>query len=77
MAFVPSPLAEIVRLKVISGAAQMTAQMSKGNSGNGGVETQAIVMAFWMGTPETSRDPVRHGLEQMGLWQYIAAAGAL
>ena len=77
MAFVPSPLAEIVRLKVISGAAQITAQMSKGNSGNGGVGTQAVVVAFWMGTPETSRDPVRQALEQMGLWQYIAAAGAL
>jgi collagenase-like PrtC family protease len=74
MAFVPPPLAEIVRLKVISGAAQMTAQMSKGNSGNGGVGTQAVVVAFWMGTPETSRDPVRQALEQMGLWQYIAAA---
>jgi hypothetical protein len=34
-------------------------------------------VAFWMGTPETSRDPVRQVLEQMGLWQYIAAAGAL
>ena len=77
MAFVPPPLAEIVRLKVISGAAQITAQMSKGNSGNEGVETQAVVVAFWMGTPETSRDPLRHALEQMGLWQYIAAAGAL
>ncbi len=74
MAFVPPPLAEIVRLKVISGAAQMTAQMSKGNSGNGGVGTQAVVVAFWMGIPETSRDPVRQVLEQMGLWQYIAAA---
>jgi len=77
MAFVPPPLAEIVRLKVISGAAQITAQMLKGNSGNEGVGTQAVVVAFWMGTPETSRDPVRHALEQMGLWQYIAAAGAL
>jgi hypothetical protein len=74
MAFVPPPLAEIVRLKVISGAAQITAQMSKGNSGNGGVGTQAVVVAFWMGTPETSRNPVRQALEQMGLWQYIAAA---
>jgi collagenase-like PrtC family protease len=74
MAFVPPPLAEIVRLKVISGAAQMTAEMSKGHSGNGGVGTQAVVVAFWMGTPETSRDPVRQALEQMGLWQYIAAA---
>ncbi len=75
MAFVPPPLAEIVRLKVINGAAQITAQMSKGNSGNGGVGTQAVVVAFWMGTPETSRDPLRQALEQMGLWQYIGAAG--
>jgi collagenase-like PrtC family protease len=77
MAFVPPPLAEIVRLKVISGAAQITAQMSKGNSGNGGVGTQAVVVAFWMGTPETSRDPVRQALEQMGLWQHIAAAKSI
>jgi collagenase-like PrtC family protease len=72
MAFVPPPLAEIARMKIISGAAQITAQQGREDSGtNGGVGTQAVVLAFWMGTPETSREPVRKGLEQMGLWKYI------
>jgi collagenase-like PrtC family protease len=76
MAFVPAPLAEIARLKIISDAAQITAQEGRDDSGtNGGVGTQAVVLAFWMGTPEPSREPVRKALEQMGLWQYIAAAG--
>jgi hypothetical protein len=78
MAFVPLPLAEIARLKIIHGAAQITAQERRDDSGtNGGVGTRAVVLAFWMGTPEPSREPVRKALEQMGLWQYIAAASAV
>lgn len=78
MAFVPPPLAEIARTKIINGAAQITAQQGREDSGTaGGVSTQAIVLAFWRGTPETSRGPVRKGLEQMGLWKHIGAAEAL
>ena len=76
MAFVPPPLAKIARLKVINGAAQITAQQARDDSATDrGVGTQAVVIAFWMGTPEPIRDPVRKALEQMGLWQYVAAAG--
>jgi collagenase-like PrtC family protease len=75
MAFVPPPLAEIARLKTMSGAAQITTHQAMDNEGtNGVVGTKAVVLAFWMGTPEPSRDPVRQALEQMGLWQYIARA---
>jgi hypothetical protein len=75
MAFVPLPLAQIARLKIIHGAAQIMAQEGRDDSGtNGGVGTQAVVLAFWMGTPERSREPVRKALEQMGLWQYVATA---
>ena len=78
MAFVPLPLAQIAKLKIIHGAAQITAQGGRDDSGtNGGVGTQAVVLAFWMGTPEPSREPVRKALEQMGLWQYIAAASTV
>ena len=73
MAFVPPPLAEIARVKIIDGAAQITAQQARDDAGkNGIVGTQAVVLAFWMGTPDPSRDLVRQALEQMGLWQYIA-----
>ena len=78
MAFVPLPLAQIARLKIIHGAAQITTQEGRDDSGtNGGVGTHAVVLAFWAGTPEPSREPVRKALEQMGLWQYIAAASAV
>jgi hypothetical protein len=78
MAFVPLPLAQIARLKIIHGAAQITAQEGRDDSGtNGGVGTQAVVLAFWAGTPEPSREPVRKALEQMGLWQYITAASTV
>jgi len=78
MAFVPPPLAQIARLKVIHGAAQIIAQEGGEECGaNGGVETRAVVLAFWMGTPEPSREPVRKALEQMGLWQHIEAAGTV
>jgi hypothetical protein len=78
MAFVPPPLAEIARLKIISGAAQIAAQQARDEFGTDGVVgTQAIALAFWMGTPEPSRDPVRQALEQMGLWQYIDAPGVV
>jgi hypothetical protein len=78
MAFVPPPLAEIVRVKVMDGAAQITPQQAEGDSEtNGVVGTQAIVLVFWMGTPEPSREPVRQTLEQMGLWKYIATAGTV
>jgi hypothetical protein len=53
MAFVPPPLAQIARLKVIHGAAQITAQEGGDECGaNGGAGTRAVVLAFWMGTPE-------------------------
>jgi len=71
MAFVPPPLAPFARAKIISGAAQMTAQNAASDGGNGAVGTQAIVCAFWMGTPDPSREPVRYALEQMGLWHHI------
>jgi len=77
MTFVPLPLAQIARLKTIHGAAQITAQEEGDESrANGGVGTRAVVLAFWMGTPEASREPVRKALEQMRLWQHIEAAGA-
>ncbi|HXX34887.1 MAG TPA: U32 family peptidase [Thermodesulfobacteriota bacterium] len=76
MAFVPPPLAQIARLKIVHGASQITAEEGREESGtNGGVGTRAVVLAFWMGTPESSREPVRKALEQMGLWGYISAAG--
>ncbi len=76
MTFVPPPLAEIARKKVISGAAQITTEEGRdGSGGDGGVGTQAVVLAFWMGTPEPSREPIRRALEQMGLWRHIGAAG--
>ena len=78
MAFVPPPLAQIARTKIISGAAQITTEEGRDDpGGDAGVGTQAIVLAFWMGTPEPSREPVRRALEQMGLWQHIAAPAAL
>ena len=78
MAFVPLPLAQIARLKIIHGAAQIRAQEGRDDSGtDGGVGTQAVVLAFWAGTREPSREPVRKALEQMGLWQYIAAASTV
>jgi hypothetical protein len=78
MAFVPPPLAQIARLKVIHGAAQIIAQEEGEECGaSGAVETRAVVLAFWMGTPEPSREPLRKALDQMGLWQHIEAAGAV
>ena len=75
MAFVPPPLAEIARLKTMSGAVRMTTHQAMDNKGtDGAVGTKAVVLAFWMGTPEPSRDPVRQALEQMGLWEYIVGA---
>ena len=77
MAFVPPPLAEIARLKIINGAAQIAAQQGKGDTAtNGGIGVQPVVLAFWMGTPEPSREPVQKALEQMGLWQYIGTSDA-
>ncbi len=76
MAFVPPPLADIARKKVISGAAQIKTDGKRDPGGDARVDTQAIVLAFWMGTPEPSREPVRRALEQMGLWQHIGTAGA-
>jgi collagenase-like PrtC family protease len=76
MAFVPPPLVEIARKKVISGAAQIATEGKRDSGGDASLGTRAIVVAFWMGTPEPSRDPVRHALEQMGLWQYVGAGGA-
>ena len=78
MVFVPPPLTQIARSKIIHGAAQITAQTGGDESGaNGGVGTQAVVLAFWMGTPEPSREPVRKALEQIGLCQLVTAAGVL
>jgi hypothetical protein len=78
MAFVPPPLAEIVRVKIMDGAAQITTQQAEGDSETSGVVgTQAVVLVFWMGTPEPSREPVRKALEQMGLWRYIANVGTV
>jgi hypothetical protein len=78
MTLVPPPLAEIVRVKIMDGAAQITTQQAKGDSDtNGVVGTQAVVLAFWMGTPEPSRERVRQTLEQMELWKYIATAGTV
>ena len=75
MAFVPPPLAPFARVKVISGAAQITAQAEarsrKANGENGAVGVGAIVQAFWMGTPEPSHAAVRQGLQQMGLWHHV------
>jgi hypothetical protein len=67
MAHVPPPLTETVRAKTISNAFQMAAEQDA----HGMVGTEAIVRAFWMGTPEPSRDSVRQGLERMGLWRHI------
>jgi collagenase-like PrtC family protease len=71
MAFVPPPLAEIARMKTINGAAQISGQHKNAKTDEA-VGTEAIVHAFWLGTPEPSRDPLRQALEQMGLWQHIA-----
>jgi len=74
MLLVPPPLAAFARAKIVAGAAQLAAQQAaEASGGNGAVGTQAVVCAFWMGTPEPSRDPVRQALEQMGLWHHIAA----
>ena len=73
MVFVPPPLAEIARMKTINGAAQITGK-HKNSKTNLTVGTGAIVHAFWLGTPEPSRDPLRQALEEMGLWQHVAAA---
>jgi hypothetical protein len=73
MVFVPPPLAEIARMKTISGAAQLAGEQGDTQKGHAvGIET--IVHAFWLGTPEPSRDPLRQALEQMGLWQHVATA---
>ena len=75
MAYVPSPLAPIARAKTIKGAAQIAEQqVGVELTTNGAVGTRAVVCAFWMGTPEPSRDLVRHALEQMGLWHYVTTA---
>ena len=75
MAYVPSPLAPLARAKTIKGAAQIAKQqVGVEPTTNGAVGTRAVVCAFWMGTPEPSRDLVRHALEQMGLWHYVTTA---
>jgi len=73
MVFVPPPLAEIARMKTINGAAQIAGR-NKNATTDEAVGTEAIVHAFWLGTPEPSRDPLRQALEQMGLWQHVASA---
>jgi len=73
MVFVPPPLAEIARMKTINGAAQIAGRQ-KNSKTDHAVGTEAIVHAFWLGTPEPSRDPLRQALEQMGLWQHVASA---
>ena len=74
MAYVPPPLMETARAKVLHGALRMTSASGEGNGdAHPAVGTEAIVLAFWMGTPEPSRPPVRQALEQMGLWRIIAA----
>jgi hypothetical protein len=77
MAFVPPPLAPFARVKIISGAAHLAAQAAakslRDGGGNGVVGAPAVVQAFWMGTPEPSRDPVRQALQQMGLWHHVGA----
>jgi hypothetical protein len=72
MVFVPPPLAEIARMKTIDGAAQIAGK-HKNSKIDHTVDTGAIVHAFWLGTPEPSRDPLRQALQQMGLWQHVAA----
>jgi len=72
MAFVPPPLAEIARAKTIHGAAQIAGK-DKNSKEDQEVGTEAIVHAFWLGTPEASRAPLQQALEQMGLWQHVAA----
>ena len=74
MVFVPPPLAEIARAKTIHGAAQIAGK-DKSSKADPAVGTQAIVHAFWLGTPEPSRAPLQQALEQMGLWQHVASAG--
>ena len=76
MGFVPPPLAEMARTKTIHAAAQMAVH-PEGATPDGAVETEALVRAFWMGTPEPSRAPLRQALEQMGLWRYIASPEAV
>ena len=73
MVFVPPPLAEIARMKTINGASQIAGR-HKNSKTDEAVGTEAIVHAFWLGTPEPSRDPLRQALEQMGLWQHVASA---
>jgi hypothetical protein len=73
MVFVPPPLAEIARMKTISGAAQIAGKQKDAQTEQA-VGIGAIVHAFWLGTPEPARDPLRQALEQMGLWQHVAAA---
>jgi collagenase-like PrtC family protease len=76
MGFVPPPLAETIRTKTIHAAAQMAGDQ-EGAGTNGDVGTGALVRAFWLGTPEPSRDPLRQALEQMALWRYIASPEAV
>ena len=73
MGFVPPPLAEMVRTKTIHAAAQMAGDQARAGT-NGDVGTEALVRAFWMGTPEPSRETLRQALEQMGLWPHVASA---
>lgn len=73
MAFVPPPLAEIARMKTIDGAAQVAGKYNNSQTDQA-IGTAAIVHAFWLGTPESSRAPLRQALEEMGLWQHVAAA---
>jgi collagenase-like PrtC family protease len=72
MAFVPPPLAELARAKTIHGAAEIAGQ-DKDAKTDQEVGTKAIVHAFWLGTPEAIRPPLQQALEQMGLWQHVAA----
>jgi collagenase-like PrtC family protease len=77
MALVPPPLVPFTRAKVIRGAADMVAASAESaRNGTGVVDQQAIVQAFWLGTPDPARDMVRGALEQQGLWQHVPQESA-
>ena len=74
MAHVPPPLSEIVRAKTLDGAMKIkTRGLPDASNGPGTVGAEEVVLAFWMGTPEPSRDPVRQALEKMGFGHVMSA----
>jgi collagenase-like PrtC family protease len=74
MAHVPPPLSEIVRAKTLDGAMKIkTRGLPDASNGPGTVGAEEVVRAFWMGTPEPSRDPVRQTLEKMGFGHVMSA----